>query len=60
MYVHDYESVGKDIIGKMIRQSIFTFSFKRKDKVKTLGSASGTKVAPEHTVDTALFFSTVS
>ena len=56
MYAHDYESVGKDIIEKMIRQSIFTFSFKGKDKVKTLGSASSAKVAPEHTIDTALMF----
>ena len=41
---------------KMIGQPAFTFSFKRKDKAKTLGDASAVKVAPEQIIDPALLF----
>ena len=36
--VHEYESVGRNIIERMIGQPVFTFSFKRKDKAKILGN----------------------
>ncbi|KAG1659992.1 Ester hydrolase C11orf54 [Nymphon striatum] len=42
--VREYDSVGKDIIVKMIGQPVFSFSFKRKDKAMTLGNSSGVKV----------------
>ena len=34
--VHDYDSVGCNIMQKMIGQPAFTFSFSRKDKAKPL------------------------
>ena len=54
--VHEFESVGRKIMEKMIGQPAFTFSFKRKDKAKTLGDASAVKVAPEQIIDPALLF----
>jgi 5'-3' exonuclease len=54
--VHAYESVGNKIIDNMIGQLAFTFSFKRKDKAKTLGDVSAVKVAPDRTIDPALLF----
>ena len=53
--VHEFECVGRKIMEKMIGQPAFTFSFKRKDKAKTLGDASAVKVAPEQIIDPALF-----
>ena len=44
------------LFDKMIGQPAFTFSFKRKDKAKTLGDVSAVKVAPEQTIDPALLF----
>jgi hypothetical protein len=38
--IHECESVGRKIIDNMIGQPAFTFSFKRKDKAKTLGDMS--------------------
>ena len=35
--VHDYDSVGRNIMHKMIGRPAFTFSFSRKDKAITLG-----------------------
>ena len=43
--VHDYDSVGRNIMHKMIGQPAFTFSFSRKDKAITLGQKSSIKVA---------------
>jgi len=54
--VHKYDSFADKIIQKMIGQPVFTFSFSRKDKAKTLGETSAVKVAPDRTVDSALLF----
>lgn len=54
--VHDYEAVGKAIVQKMVDQPIFTYSFKRKDKVKTLGASSSVKVNAEQTISPELLF----
>ena len=54
--VHDYDSVGRNIMHKMIGQPAFTFSFSRKDKAITLGQKSSIKVAPDRTIDSALLF----
>ena len=54
--VHQYESIGRSIIDKMIGQSAFTFSFKRKDKAKTLGDMATIKITSERTIDPALLF----
>jgi len=54
--VHEYDSVARKVMQKMIGQPAFTFSFSRKDKVKTLGETSAVKVAPDRTIDSALLF----
>ncbi len=54
--VHEAESIGRKFIDKMVGQPAFTFSFKRKDKAKTLGDMSAIKIAPEQTIDPALLF----
>ena len=54
--VHDYEAVGKAIVQKMVDQPIFTYSFKRKDKVKTLGESSSVQVNDEQTVSPELLY----
>ena len=54
--VYEYDSVADTIIQKMIGQPVFTFSFSRKDKAKTLGETSTVKVAPDRTVDSELLF----
>ena len=54
--VHDFETVGNKIIENMIGNSAFTFSFKRKDRAKTLGDSSAVKIAPDRTIDPALLF----
>ena len=48
--VHEYDSVADKIIQKMIGQPVFTFSFSRKDKAKTLGETSAVRVAPDRTL----------
>ena len=53
---HEYDSVADKIIQKMIGQPVFTFSFSRKDKAKTLGETSAVKVAPDRTIDSAHLF----
>ena len=35
---------------------MFAFPFKRKDKVKVLGTSSAIKVAPDRTIDTSLLY----
>ena len=45
--VHEYDSVARKVIQKMIGQPAITFSFTRKDKAKTLGETSAVKVAPD-------------
>ena len=51
--VHEYE---RKITENMIGQPAFTFSFKRKDKAKTLADMSTIKFSPEQTIDCALLF----
>ena len=52
--VHNFESVGTKIIENMIGKSVFSFSFKRKDKVITMGDESAIKVALEQTIRSGL------
>ena len=54
--VDQYESIGEGIISKMIGQPVFSYSFSRKDRVKTVASASSVKVAQDQTIDPALLF----
>ena len=54
--VHAYEAVGNEIMQKMQGQNIFTYSSKRKDKAKTLGSASAVRVNGNQFIDPALLF----
>ena len=54
--VRDYEAVGQAIVQKMVDQPIFTYSFKRKDKVKTLGESSSVQVNDEQTVSPELLY----
>jgi 5'-3' exonuclease len=54
--VNEYESIGKNIIKRMIEQPVFSFSFKRSDKAKTLANSSAVKVAPDRTIDPGLLF----
>ena len=54
--VHEFESVGRNIMDKMIGQSVFAIAFKWKDKAKTLANISSVKVAPERTIDPGLLF----
>ena len=43
--VHQYESVVKVLV-RMIGQPVFCFSFKRKDKAKTLVNSCAVRVGP--------------
>lgn len=54
--VHEYESVGRKIMQKIIGQPSFMLSFSRKFKARTLGDISAIKVAPDRTIDSALLF----
>ncbi|KAJ8023975.1 hypothetical protein HOLleu_36567 [Holothuria leucospilota] len=45
-----------EIISRMIGQSFFSVSFKRKDKAKIMGCSSAVKVAPDKSIDTNLLF----
>lgn len=54
--VDNYAEVGKQIIEKMEGQLVFSYSCKRKEKARTLGDASGVKVATESKIDPALLF----
>src|SRR5437870_13821911 len=40
----------------MIGQPVFTVSFSRKDKARTLGETSAVAVAPDRTIDSAILF----
>ena len=53
-YVDEYCTFGQKSIDKLIGQPVFSYSFKRKDKAKTLGDASVVKVTPELSIDPAL------
>ena len=54
--VHDFESVGNKIIEDIIRKSTFTYTFKRKERAKTLGNISTVKIAPDRTIGPAFLF----
>src|SRR4029434_788400 len=54
--VHEFETVGNEIIKKMIGKPVFGISFKRKDRAKTLADDSTVKVAQDRTIDPALLF----
>lgn len=54
--VHHYQEVGNDILKKMHGQRAFSYSFKRRDSAKTLGSASAVKVSEDRSIDPALLF----
>ena len=40
----------------MIEKPAFTFTFRRKDKARTLGETSAVTVAPDRTIDSGLLF----
>lgn len=54
--VHDFRSVGEKIIDTMIGQPVFSISFKRKDKAKTLGTTASVKVAADRAIEPGLLF----
>ena len=54
--VHEFETVGNEILEKMVGKSIFEISFKRKDRAKTLADESSIKIAKDRTIDPALLF----
>ena len=54
--VHDFETVGNQVIADMIGKSAFAYMFKRKDREKTLGNISAVKIAADRTIDPALLF----
>lgn len=54
--VHEFETVGNEIIEKIIGKSVFGITFKRKDRAKTLADNFTIKVANDRTIDPALLF----
>ena len=54
--VQDLFVVGRDTVKHMEGQSVFSYSYKRKFKVKTLASARAIKVTDDKTIDPALLF----
>lgn len=54
--VHEYESVGRNVVHRILAQHIFSFTFKRMDKAKTLSSSSAGMVAPGESIDPGLIF----
>ena len=54
--VHKYEQKGQEIINKMIGESVFKYSFKRKDKAKTFGDTSSVKINNEQVICSELQF----
>ena len=54
--VQDLFIVGRDTVKQMEGQSVFSYLFKRKSKVKTLASARAIKVSDDRTNDPALLF----
>jgi len=53
---HDLFSIGKETIAKMEGQSVFSFSYRRNMKAKTLASASTIRITEDRTIDSALLF----
>ena len=54
--VHEYASVGNEIIKRMVDQPVYSFSMKRKEKARTLGNSTAIQVAPDRTIDPSLLF----
>ena len=54
--VHEHDNVGRLIMQKMVGKPVFTLSFSRKDKARTLGETSAIAVAPDRTIDCSLLF----
>ena len=54
--VYEYEDVGTNVVHYMIGQNIFSFAFKRTDKVRTLNSSSAVTVAQGRSIDIGLLF----
>ena len=54
--VQNHFKVGKDTVKQMEGQAVFSYSFKRKARVKTLASARTVKVTDDQTIDPALLF----
>ena len=49
--VHEYKTVGMNIINTMVSQAAFQYSFNRKDRAKTLGHSSSVPIVPDRTID---------
>lgn len=54
--VHEYKGVSSTIMQKMVGQPVFTYSFSRKDKARTLAETTSIPVGPDRTIDCALLF----
>ena len=54
--VHEFQTVGNEIIVKMVEKPIFGISFTRKDRAKTLADESSIKVDKDQAIDPALLF----
>ena len=51
--VHEYKTVGMNIINIMVSQAAFQYSFKCKNRANTLGNSSSVPIAPDRTIDSA-------
>ena len=56
MNVHEYETVGKEIIEKMIGKHVFEITYKWEDQAKTLADEPTIIFAQGQTIDPALLF----
>ena len=54
--VHDLFTIGKEIVATMEGQSLFSISYKRSMKAKTLASSVAVDVAKDKTIDPTLLF----
>ena len=56
MNVLDYIDIGNSMVQKMTGKPIFTYSFKRKDKVKTMSEGSAVKVNSHQEINSEVLF----
>lgn len=54
--VHNLFTIGSETVAKMEGQPVFSFSYKRTMKAKTLASTRAVRVAEDRTIDPALLF----
>ena len=54
--VQDLFIVGREVVKQMEGQPVFEYSYRRKNKVKTLASARSIKVTVDRVIDPALLF----